>query len=238
MKAMIFAAGLGTRLKPLTNSIPKALVEFNGKTLLQYNIENLIRFGVTDIIINVHHFSQMVINFVAAKNNFGINIQISDERDGLLNTGGGLKKASWFFDDDDPFILFNVDIICNTDLTYIYNSHKESKAIATLLVTERKSSRYLLFSSSNNLCGWENVKTGEKIISRQLSKFQKFAFGGIHIVDPKIFKYFPEEEEFSIIDFYLKVSEKENISCFNHSEDIWFDVGTIEKLNEAERLFL
>jgi len=235
MKAMIFAAGLGTRLKPLTNSKPKALVELNGKPLLQHNIESLIKTGVTDIIVNVHHFHRMIIDFIATNNNFGIKIKISDEREKLLDTGGGLKKASWFFDDGKPFILHNADIICNTNLIDIYNIHLRSNAIVTLLVRERESSRYLLFDEFNHLSGWENVKTGKKIISRQFSELQKLAFSGIHIINPEIFKYFPAGDKFSIIDFYLQISKKENIVGFDHSDDTWFDVGSEKKLNEARK---
>lgn len=234
MKAMIFAAGLGTRLRPFTNSKPKALVELNGKPLLQHNIEYLIKFGVKDIIVNVHHFSEMIIDFLASKNNFGINIQISDESKKLLDTGGGLKKTAHFFDDGKPFILYNTDIICNTNINVVYNTHLQSKAIATLFVRERESSRYLLFDNSNKLCGWENVKTDEKIISRKFSEFHRLAFSGVHIIDPNIFKYFPDVDKFSIIDFYLQVSKEENIIGFNHNKDFWFDVGSAEKLNEAE----
>ena len=235
MKAMIFAAGLGTRLKPLTYSKPKALVELNGKPLLQHNIKNLIKLGVKDIIINIHHFPKMIIDFLAANNNFGINIKISDERKLLLDTGGGLKKASDFFMDGNPFLLFNSDIICDTNLKAVYNLHIKSKTVATLLVRERESSRYLLFDDLNNLCGWENVKTGEKIITRQSSNLKRFSFSGIQIINPQIFKYFPVENKFSIINFYLQVSKKENITYFNHTKDSWFDVGSEEKLREAEK---
>jgi len=179
----------------------------------------------------------MIIDFLAANNNFGINIKISDERKLLLDTGGGLKKASDFFMDGNPFLLFNSDIICDTNLKAVYNLHVKSKTIATLLVRKRKSSRYLLFDDLNNLCGWENVKTGEKIITRQSSNLKRFSFSGVHIINPKIFKYFPVEDKFSIIDFYLQVSKKENIKYFNHTRDSWFDVGSEEKLREAEEYF-
>jgi len=188
MKAMIFAAGLGTRLRPLTNSRPKALVELNGKPLLQHNIEYLMSFGVKDIIINIHHHSGMIIDFLALKSNFDINIQTSDESEKLLDTGGGLKKAAHFFDDGKPFVLYNTDIICNTNIIDVYNTHLQSKAIATLFVRERESSRYLLFDNSNKLCGWENVKASEKIITKKSPDLQQFAFSGIHIIYPKIFK--------------------------------------------------
>lgn len=235
MKAMIFAAGLGTRLRPLTNSKPKALVELNGKPLLQHNIEYLISFGVKDIIVNVHHFHEMIIDFLKVNNNFGVNIQISDESKKLLDTGGGLKKAAWFFDNGKPFILYNTDIISDTNINNVYNIHLQSKAIATLFVRERESSRYLLFDNSNKLCGWENVKTDEKIISRKSSELHRLAFSGIHIINPKIFGYFPDDDKFSIIDFYLHVSEKENVVGFDRSDDTWFDVGSEKKLNEAEK---
>ncbi|MGB1243748.1 MAG: sugar phosphate nucleotidyltransferase, partial [Chitinophagales bacterium] len=162
MKAMIFAAGLGTRLRPLTNDKPKALVEVNGKPLLEIVILQLKRYGFRDIVVNVHYFAKQIIRFLEAKNNFGIHIQISDESDLLLETGGGLQKAKHFLcSDDEPFLVHNVDILSDINLKALYQSHLEGSPLATLVVRNRKTSRYLLFDETNRLCGWKNVKTGE-----------------------------------------------------------------------------
>ena len=162
MRAFILAAGLGTRLKPLTNSVPKALVKINDKTLLEILIDKLILSGFNKIIINVHHFANQVIDFIN-QNNFSAEIVISDESDKLLDTGGGLKKAAWFFDDGKPFLVHNVDILSNIDLKKMYNFHLQNNTLAALAIRKRKSTRYLLFTDDNNLCGWMNEKTGEQI---------------------------------------------------------------------------
>src|SRR5690606_32019928 len=154
MKAMIFAAGMGTRLKPLTDTIPKALVPVGGKPLLQHIIEKLKRFGFNEIIINIHHFGQQIIDFVQENNSFDIRIEFSDEREQLLDTGGGIKKAAWFFDDNKPFLVHNVDILSNIDLQELYHFHLKNNTIATLLCSIRQTSRYLLFDTDNHLRGW------------------------------------------------------------------------------------
>lgn len=233
MKAMIFAAGLGTRLRPLTNDKPKALVEVKGKTLLEILITRLIKNKFDEIIINVHHLADQVIDFIM-KNKFNAKIEISDEREKLLDTGGGLKKASRFFN-DEPFLLHNVDIITDLNLEKLYQNHLENNSIATLAVRERKSSRYFLFDEQNVLCGWENVKTGEKIISRKNDSLTQFAFSGIHVIDPKLFGYFPKMDKFSIIDVYLEVSKHENIIAFPHNNTFWQDVGRVEDLESLNK---
>src|SRR5210317_1542357 len=159
MKAMIFAAGLGTRLKPITNDRPKALAEIHGTPLIEIVIRRLINCGFNDIIINVHHFADKVLDFLASKNNFGINLQISDERGELLDTGGGLKKASWFFDDGKAFLVHNVDTLTDIDLLDYYHFHQKNNALATLLVRHRPGSRFFLFDENSILSGWENVLT-------------------------------------------------------------------------------
>lgn len=231
MKAMIFAAGLGTRLRPLTNNLPKALFEIKGKPLLEITIDKLIQNGFDEIIVNVHHFAEQVIYFLTKKK-FNAKIGISDESDKLLDTGGGLKKAKWFFDDGEPFLLHNVDIISDINLNEFYKIHLKNKSIATLAVQKRKSSRYLLFDEDNFLCGWENVKTGEKIISKNKYPLSRLAFSGIHVVDPKLFSYFPNKEIFSIIDVYLNAARKEKIKLFLHNDSFWQDIGKIEDLNQ------
>lgn len=233
MKAMIFAAGLGTRLKPITNEKPKALVEINGISLLEITINKLIRFGFNEIIINVHHFADQIISFIK-QCSFDADIHLSDEKEVLLNTGGGLKHAQWFFDDGKPFLLHNVDIITDLDLKTFYDSHLTNNSIATLAVRKRESSRKLLFDENDLLCGWKDVKKDKLKISRDSKEKTELAFSGIHVIDPKIFKYFPLREVFSIIDFYLDVSKSEKIKAFRHDETSWQDVGKLEDLQNLK----
>lgn len=237
MKAMIFAAGLGTRLQPLTNSIPKALVPFNNKPLLQHLIEKLVVEGFDKIIINTHHFSEQLIDFINIKKSFGIHISISDETGTLLDTGGGLIKASWFFDDGKPFLVHNVDVVSNIDFSSLLKFHIENIAIATLAVRDRKTSRYLHFDDNNVLSGWENIKTGERLGHFNQEITRRFAFSGIHVIDPKIFKLINEEGKFSIINVYLNLATENKIVGFDHSEDLWMDVGNLTNLKKAEELF-
>ena len=237
MRAMLLAAGLGTRLKPFTDLHPKALAMVNGKTLLQRNIEYLSGYGVTDIIINVHHFSGQVKKFIS-ENNSGVNITISDESSEVLETGGGLLKAKWFFTGEAPFILMNVDILADLDIRGMLESHFQSNALASLAVTSRVSSRYLLFDEANTLCGWRNVKTGEERISRESSIYIEKAFSGIHIISPMIFSKVELMGKFSMIDLYLQLAGKHSIIGFDHSSSKFIDVGTIEKIAVAEKLFL
>ena len=234
MRAMILAAGLGTRLKPVTNNIPKALVKIGNTSLLEICIRKLKEQGISEIIINVHHFSDQIEKFIRENKNFGINISISDESEKLLDTGGGLKKASWFFNDGEPFLLHNVDVISTLDLTTIYDSHKNSKAIATLAVRKRESGRYLLFNDENILCGWKNVKSNEVKIFPESKSLKEFAFSGIHIIDPKIFSLMPDDKVFSTIDLYLKVMKDNNIYGFVDNNSFWMDVGSTINLKLAE----
>jgi len=233
MKAMIFAAGKGTRLKPLTDNKPKALVEVNGIPMLERVISNLISFGIKEIIINVYYLANQIIDFLESKNNFGIRIEISDETSQLLDTGGGLKKASWFFNDNEDFFIHNTDVISNIDLNKMLSFHKANNNLATLAVRDRISSRYFLFNEKNKLCGWKNVNTKEEIFTNQHQNIKKLAFSGIHILNSKIFKYFENNEPFSIIDSYLYLSKYHLIKAYEHSDDFWFDIGTTDKLNEA-----
>ena len=236
MRAMILAAGLGTRLQPLTDNLPKALVKIRDKTLLQIAINNLVRNGFDKIIINVHHFAEQVINFIG-QNNFGADISFSDERDKLLDTGGGLKKASYFFNDGKPFLLYNVDVISNLDLKTLYQANIKSNSIATLAVRKRESSRYLLFNSENILCGWKNTKTGELISSCNIDLLDEFAFSGIHIIDPKIFSLMPDDDVFSMIDLYLNIMRENKIIAHIDNDSFWLDVGKTESLKIAEENF-
>ena len=232
---MILAAGLGTRLRPLTNDKPKALVEVSGIPLLEIAITKLKSFGVKDIIINVHHFAGQIESFLSRKNNFNINIQISDERKSLLETGGGLNKAAWFFDDNQPFLLYNADILCNLDLKKLYEAHlNQPGALATLVVSFRPTSRYLIFNDKNLLCGWINVKTGEIKMPRSSTQLQLKAFSGIHVISPEIFDRMPKKETpFSIINTYLDAASTHDIYAFEESKMIWLDVGKKENLKSA-----
>lgn len=240
MKAMIFAAGLGTRLKPLTDTIPKALVPVGGKPLLQHTIEKLKLSGFDEIIINVHHFAEQIIDFVEQNNHFGIRIEFSDEREKLLDTGGGIKKASWFFDDDKPFLIHNVDILSNIDLHDLYTFHLKNNSAATLLCSDRQTSRYLLFDHNNYLKGWINQKTGAIKLPYPDFKpelHQKLAFSGIHMLQPAIFRYmenFPDQ--FSIIDFYLSICDKDHLSCYAPKKLLIMDVGKPGSLQEVRNL--
>jgi N-acetyl-alpha-D-muramate 1-phosphate uridylyltransferase len=236
MKAMIFAAGLGTRLSPITQKIPKALAEIKGIPLLEIVIRRLIRYGYKDFIINVHHFGEEIEEFVSSKKQFRVNITFSDERDQLLDTGGGLKKASWFFNGSEPFLVHNVDVISNIDLNSLMQFHKQEKSLATLAVRSRPASRYLYFNSQNLLCGWENVKSGEKKIIRKDPTAKPFGFSGIHVIEPALFNLINESGKFSITEVYLRLSEKYPIKAFIHENDFWIDVGKPDNLAEAEKL--
>lgn len=235
MKAMIFAAGKGTRLKPLTNNTPKALIKVNGVPMLELVIKNLINIGVNEIIINVHYLANQIIDFLKSKNNFGIRIEISDETNELLDTGGGLKKASWFFSNNEPFILHNVDVISNIDLNEMLKFHINNKALATLAVRKRTSSRYLMFNKKQELCGWENKKNSVKIVSGSSKNHSSLAFSGIHIINPELLKNINENGRFSIISTYFAYSGSKLILSYQHDKDYWFDIGSPEKLDIAEK---
>ena len=238
MKAMILAAGLGTRLKPFTDSHPKALVVINGKALLQRNVEYLAKYGINEIIINVHHFADQVQEFIAINNGFGSRISISDETNEVLETGGALKKASWYFKDEvNPFLLMNVDVLTDMDLGSMINMHKKKSPIATLAVTGRDTSRYFLFDGESQLCGWKNVKTGEQKIIRQTAEFYPKAFSGIHVISPGIFPLIKMEGKFSMVDLYLELAKTQSIIAFDHSNSKFIDVGKPESILMAENFF-
>ena len=234
MQAMILAAGLGTRLKPITESIPKALVEVNGKTLLDITIRKLIENDFRKIIINTHHFSNKLKEFLD-RNTYAADIIISDESDLLLDTGGGLKYAQKYFD-DSPLLVHNVDIISNLNLKEFYQYHLSDDSIASLVVTKRISSRYLLINDENILCGWEDVKKNEKIIIRDKDNLYQFAFNGIHILNPQIINQFPDDKVFSVIKAYLKLAKTEEIQGYICNDIKWIDVGKLDSLEKAEEL--
>jgi len=226
MKAMILAAGLGTRLKPVTDTIPKALVESGGKTLLQHAIGHLKNNGIREIIINIHHFPEQIIEFLGKHRNFGMEIAISDESDELLDTGGGLQKAGWFFSGHEPFVVRNVDIISDIDLSAMESFHKRSGAMATLAVRNRQTSRYLIFDQNNLLCGWKNCYTGQTIIQRKSAdRLNDYAFSGIQILNPEIFSRITEKGKFTIIDLYLRLCSGERIMGYLNMDSVWNDAG-------------
>ena len=237
MKAMIFAAGLGTRLKPLTDHMPKALVPVAGKPMLEHVILKLIAAGCDEIVINVHHFADQIIDFVKANDNFGITIHISDETDMLLDTGGGIKKASSFF--NEPFLIHNVDILSNVDLKSLYEYHLTSGNDATLLVSPRKTVRYLLFDEGNQLCGWVNkdtLQTKPEGFVYQPEVQKEYAFSGIHIVSPSLFNYMGENwiGKFPIMDFYLQTCQEAKLGGYAKEDLQLIDIGKPETLAVAE----
>jgi len=237
MKAMVFAAGIGSRLKPITNDMPKALIPVNGKPMLEHIILKLKAAGFLHIVVNVHHYADQVIQFLQENNHFGLKIEISDERDYLLDTGGGLKHASKFLAGDEPFLVHNVDIFSNADLKTMYEYHLASKSLATLLVSNRSSSRQLLFDRKENLSGWQNTDTGE--IKSAYPEFDpvkhiEFAFGGVHVISPKIFDLMDEwTGKFSIINFYLSICPKFPIQYYTTDNLQLIDIGKPETLAEA-----
>jgi NDP-sugar pyrophosphorylase family protein len=235
MKAMILAAGLGTRLKPFTDSHPKALAEVNNKPILLRNIDYLRSFGIDEIIINVHHFANQIIDFI--QENKIPNILISDETDVVLETGGGLKKASYLLEDSNPFVLMNVDILTDLDLGKMILSHKENNPIATLGVSKRESSRCFFFNEKNELCGWRNKNTNEEKISQKEMNYTEFAFSGIHIIHPSIFKLMKQEGKFSMVDVYLELAKTEKIIGYDHTGSHLIDVGKPESIINAETIF-
>ena len=238
MNAFIFAAGLGTRLKPLTDTMPKALVPVGGKPLLTHVIEKLKAAGCKKIVINIHHFGDMIINYVKSQNSFGVEILFSDERQMLLETGGAIKHAVDLLG-DEPFLIHNVDILSNVDLKALIAAHSESGSAATLLVSKRNSTRALLFSPEGNLTAWTNKTTGEvksPYSDIDISNLNEFAFSGIHIFSPRLFKYFGAyPEKFSIIDFYLNTCKDENIKAYTQEGLQLLDVGKLDSLEKAEK---
>ena len=234
---MIFAAGLGTRLKPFTETMPKALVTIAGIPMIEILIKHLQKNGITDIIVNVHHFAGQVIEFLKLNNNFGANISISHEEEILLDTGGGLKKAGWFFDDLQPFLVQNVDVISDLKYHDMLGFHTGSKSIATLAVSNRETSRYFLFDDSMQLCGWENARTGEvKIVRKEIRNLTRFAFSGIHMIDPEIFRLINQNGKFPIVDTYLELAATHKITGFEHNPENWVDMGKPEELVKAKSI--
>lgn len=236
MKAMIFAAGLGTRLRPFTDSRPKALVEVGGVPMLERVIMKLKRYGVTEIAVNVHHFPDMISDFLEHNGNFGLKIYVSDERERLLDTGGGIAKAIGLLGDEEPMLVHNVDILTDFDVEAMLCRHVESGADATLLTSVRSTSRYLLFDGEQRMKGWCNVSTGEvRPRGVDANFFKRLAFGGVHILSPRMLKrlreYSSKEDVFSIVPFYIDVCREMDIRSFVPDANChWVDIGKPESL--------
>ncbi|MCD6012376.1 MAG: nucleotidyltransferase [Flavipsychrobacter sp.] len=237
MKAMLFAAGLGTRLKPFTDSTPKALAPVNNKTLLEHNIRYLQRHGIYDVVVNVHHFADKIETTLKDNNNFGSNVFISDERDEILETGGGLKKAANYFTGEGAFVVMNVDALTTLDLGRMIQAHKTSGAIGTLAVMQRTSGRQFLFDKEMTLCGWQNNNTNEQRISREATSLQPFAFTGIQVLSGTVLPNIPFSGKFSLVDLYLHLAKTYILKGYDHTGDIFIDVGKPESLAIAESLF-
>lgn len=238
MKAMVLAAGLGTRLRPLTDGRPKALVEIGGRTLLEITLSRLREFGIREVIINVHHFADMTLEYLKAKKNFGMHIEVSHE-EMLLDTGGGLKKAGWFFLEDaskreEPFLLHNVDVVSTIDFGHLLKFHREKAALATLALQDRETSRYLLFDEQLQLCGRRAGGTGETELVRPSSELQALAFTGIHAISPRLLTMTSEAGVFSIINTYLRLAGAgESIVGFRADDYYWRDLGRPEQVQQA-----
>ena len=250
MQAMIFAAGLGTRLKPLTDTLPKALVPLAGKTLLQWQVEKLKAAGITDIVVNVHHFPDMIIDYLRQHDYFGCNIQVSDERDMLLETGGGLRKAKELLTSSpdspiasSPILICNVDILSNIDIPTLLQAYNPEE-MGVVVVSERDTQRYLLFNEENRLCGWTNIATGEVKGEEAIRRLgdeamKKLAFSGMQVLNPRVFDSMDEVvkqkgDKFSLIDLYLSIAEKEILRAYIPENYRMMDVGKINQLSEAE----
>jgi NDP-sugar pyrophosphorylase family protein len=240
MKAMVLAAGLGTRLRPLTDNRPKALVEIGGRALLEITLSRLRAFGIREVILNVHHFADMVAEYLKANNNFGMRIEVSRE-DVLLDTGGGLKKAAWFFLEDakhgeEAFLLHNVDVISTIDLGRMAQFHTQHQALATLAVQDRQTSRYLLFDEQLQLCGRRAGRDGKPELIRSSPPARALAFSGIHVISARLLRMMTEEGAFSIINSYLRLAVAgEKILAFRADEYYWRDLGKPDDLSQAAR---
>ena len=239
MKAMILAAGLGTRLKPITDKIPKALVPVGGTPMLEHIILKIKAAGFTHVVINIHHFGEQIIDFLSSKNKFGLTVDFSDERDFLLDTGGGIKQAGRFLNGNEPFLIHNTDMFTNVDLTAIYRSHVRSNAFVSLAVSPRWTPRQLLFNKEGLLCGWQNHETGAvktQVPNFDTSNCTAYAFGGIHVISPQIFQLMESwTGKFSIINFYLSICAQKPIHLYTADDIRLIDAGKPTGIAEAEQ---
>lgn len=239
MKAMIFTAGIGSRLQPEPGEIPRALMPVNGEPLLGMLIRRLADSGFNEIIVNVHHFASRISEFINRKIFEGLRIEISDETDLRLDTGGGLKKVAWFFNDNQPFLIYHIEILSDINLSGLYEDHIRSRALATLVVRKRQASRFLLFNRYMELCGWENIETKERSIVRPCPEnLQPFAFSRIQVVSPSIFSLIIEKGTLSLVELYLRLAGAHPVRGYSDNESIWMDLARKEGLLEAEKLFL
>ena len=238
MKAMIFAAGLGTRFKPWTDHHPKALAMVNGKSLLQRNIEYLQQYDIKDVVVNVHHFADQIILAVKENNGWGSNVIISDETDEVLETGGGLLKASHLLRGDEPFITLNADFLTDLNISDLVRFHQSKNALISFGITNRKTSRNFLFDEDNRLCGWINSSTGEERISAAKPNLKAMAYSCVVVFEPTIFDLIPQRGKFSLVDTYLSLANEYPIFGYDHTGDKLVDVGKPESFAIAEKLFV
>lgn len=236
MKAMIFAAGMGTRLKPFTDNHPKALAQVNGVPLLERNIKYLQSYGINDFVINIHHFGGQILAFLAENDNFGANIEISNESDELLETGGGLLFARRFLENEKTFLIMNVDILTDLNITNFINIHELKGGMVTLAVSDRDSTRKLMFNDKMYLKGWKNLTTNKKTVVGGIFKLRELAFSGVHCVNSEIFTKITRTGKFSIVDEYLDLMKEDIIIGYQHTANL-IDVGKPESVAEAEKLF-
>ncbi|MFA6092489.1 MAG: nucleotidyltransferase family protein [Elusimicrobiota bacterium] len=235
MKAMVLAAGEGRRLRPLTDTVPKALVEAGGCSMLEHVLQRLKAAGVREVILNVCHLADKVEEFVRAHRGFGLRVEFSREQS-LLDTGGGLKKAAWFFDDGEPFFLYNADVYCDADLSAFYQAHLEGKALASVAVHKRESRRALLFNERSELCGWDRGEPGVLWAKGPVPGAQRFSFAGFHVISPELLSRMRDEGVFSILQSYLEsVSEGERILAHRIDGAFWSDIGRLEDLEALRR---
>jgi N-acetyl-alpha-D-muramate 1-phosphate uridylyltransferase len=232
MKAMILAAGLGTRLKPLTDAKPKALIDVGGYTMLELSIKYLKKFGIREIIINVHHFADQIIQYLEARNFFDLKIEFSDERSSLLETGGAIKHASWYLKNNEPFVLMAGDVLTDLDLLSMLSFHKIKKPLVTLAVKNRETSRSLIFDMQMKLVGWKNNQTGETKGQYAGDENYAMGFSGIHIIEPDIFDLIVENGAFPIVDLYLRLMDSQPILGFRHDDSKWIEFGRTERLQQ------
>lgn len=237
MKAMIFAAGLGTRFKPWTDEHPKALAIINGKSLLQRNVEYLQRYGIYDVVVNVHHFPDQIIDAIEMNHGWGSNIIISDERNEVLETGGGLLKAAPLLQSGEPFITLNADILTDLNIHDLLAFHQQQKSLISFGISDRTTSRYFLFDDHNRLCGWRNVQSGEEKISIPANPLFQKAYSCVVVFEPTIFELIPQRGKFSLTETYLSLAAEHLIAGYEHTGDKWIDVGKPASVAIAEELF-
>lgn len=224
---MILAAGLGTRMRPLTDRIPKALVPWKGKPLLDHVVLKLKEAGFREVIINVHHFAEMIMEHVGRMDSYGIHVAFSHEEEGLLDTGGGIAKAAWFLK-DGPFLVYNVDVQCSIDLGNLMQAHTDGGCVATMAVMDRPTTRNLLMDKDHNLKGWRDNRSGESILLDKEEDLTPLAFSAIQVMDPEVFTLFPGEDRFPLMPFYLELARTRKVKLYRHDGDFWMDMGKLE----------